>query len=244
MTREETTTYGNKEYVTIDEFARRVTAGRRTIARRISEGKLKTRKFDGRRTQYLEWETSKRMWDMLPHDAQKINAARNSRDKRYGKPTAEPKSPEVFQPSASVPELGDDVIPDIVDLSTFDKGRYADCLVPGTSEFDYDKLKLRLTAETYQQKLQKDRGQLVEKDEIVSWAKKLGIMVNTGLESIPQKYTSTLIAQVQGIISRRLDIPDFEFTEKERTDIRTTLKACGPEIMRTIRTMIMEMAEE
>lgn len=243
MTREESTIYNHKEYVTIDEFAKRVGAGRRTILRRLSEGKLQARSFDGRKTKYLEWESSKKMWDMLPHDPQKINAGRSSNSKRYGKPGTEPKKPEVITPTVGIPDLDNDVIPEIIDLSSFDKAKYRDCLNE-EGEFDYDKLKTRLTAETYQQKLHKERGQLVEKTEIINWAKKLGTMVNTGLESIPQKYTSVLIAQVQSIVAQRLEKPDFEFTEKERTDLRTSLKACGPEIMRSIRLMIMEMEEE
>lgn len=243
MTREDTTMYDHKEYVTIDEFAKRVGAGRRTIMRRLSEGKLQSRTFDGRRTVYLEWESAKKMWDLLPHDTQRINAGKRSNAKRYGKPMPEePKKPQVYAPSVPTLDAEMEEMPELIDLSTFDKAKYRDCVIDG--EFDYDKLKTRLTAETYQQKLNKERGQLVERTDIVNWAKRLGTMVNTGLESIPQKYTSVLIAQVQAIVSRRLEIPDFEFTEKERTDIRSALKGCGPEIMRSIRLMIMEMGEE
>lgn len=243
MTREDVTVYRNKEYVTMKEFSVRVNASLTTVKKLCANGRIPHRTFDGRKTSYIEWESGKTIWDMLPHDTGRARAGRKSAEVKYGKPKKEAKEPVVSEPTVSMPSLDNDVVQEVVDLSSFDKEKYADCVLPN-GEFDYDKLKLRLTAETYQQKLQRERGELVEKTEIVNWAKKLGTMINSGLESIPQKYTSVLIAKVQSIVAQRLEHPEFEFTEKERTEIRTILKGCGPEIMRSIKLVVMEMEEE
>lgn len=243
MTREDVTTFNHKEYVSIIEFAKRLDAGVSTVRRKISEGKLPARTFDGRKTMYIEWESGRAIWNMMHHDKQRSAAGRSSNEKRYGKPSEEPSKPAVVEPKVQMPDITNDVIQEIVDLSSFDKEQYADCVLPN-GEFDYDKLKVRLTAETYQQKLKKERGELVEKTEVMNWARKIGTMLNSGLESIPQKYTSVLIAKVQSIVAQRLERPDFEFTEKERTEIRTILKGCGPEIMRSLKMVVMEMEEE
>lgn len=242
MYREDVTTYQGKEYVSIEEFAKRVGAGKSTIKRKLSDGKLHYINIEGRKTRYLDWEASKRLWDLMPHDAQKINAGKRSNAMRYGKVAENaPKAPTVNSPTVRVPDLEDEEMPNTLDLAAFDKTQYSDCVVDG--EFDYEKLKTRLTAETYQQKLHKERGQLVEREEIVMWAQKLGTMLHNNLETIPQKYTAVLIAQVQTIVAQRLDRPDFEFTPKERSDLRETLKSCGPDIMRSMRKLIMEMEE-
>lgn len=242
MTREDVTNYKGKEYVSMSEFAKRVGAGIATIKRKAASGTLPFINIEKRKTKYIEWEAGKKMWDMMRHDVRLSNAGKKSTDKKYGKVPDKADSPVVSEPTVTEPEVSE-VEEMAIDLSSFDKTKYADCLLPN-NEFDYDKLKLRLTAETYAQKLQQTRGQLVEKTEVIAWAKKLGVLVNTGLESIPQKYTSVLIAQCQGIIARRLGITDFEFNEKERTELRNTLKDCGPEIMKSIKLMIMEITED
>lgn len=248
MERDDITIHEGKEYISTFEFAKRVGASERTIRRKVNDGLLKSISFDGRRLKYIEWEVGKKMWEFMPHDSKctkagKASAAKKKGDK-YGSPSKDPKEPVVQTPTVPSADLDGDVINiETLDLSTFDKNVYKDC-IGDDGEFDYDKLKLRLTAETYQQKLKKERGQLVEKTDIITWAKKIGIIVNNGLDSIPQRYTSVLIAQVQSIVSHRLGIDDFEFTEKERTELRTTLKACGPEIMRSVRLMVMEITEE
>lgn len=239
---EDITMHDGKEYVSMQVFAERVGVGINTIKSRVRNGEIPFTNFDNRKKKYIEWQTASVIWKSLKFDKARSTSGKASMAKRYGKIPQDVKEPEVASPEVPDVDVEDIKVMDMTEMSSLSKEKYSDCLLPNGG-FDYERLERRLRDETLEQKLAIQRGQLVEKTDVVSWAKKMGILVNSALESIPQKYTSVLVAQAQSIIATRIGISDFEFTEEERTRIRTLLKDVGPEIMKSIQLMIMEMEE-
>lgn len=237
-------------YVSRREFARRMGVSENTIRNRVAEGKLSEVSFGKDMKKWLNWEVAKTMFAIYPKNTNgrksKPQIPKEQKDTKtvpFHKPNEKVSTPKVTQPTVSLPSVDMPEPPEIEDMSSFDKNVYSDCL-DDMGEFDYDKLKVRLTSEAYKLKQDKDRGLLVEKTEVVTFARKLGIILNNGLESVPQRYTSILLAKCQTIIASRLGIPDFEFTEEERVELRAALKSVGPEIMKSLKLVIEEMTEE
>lgn len=227
-----------KQYVSRKEFAKRVGIGERTMKTLTTTGKIPTTTFKKCGVKYIEWETGYAIWKQLPKNRQRQAAGKASALKRKA---GKVKEPAVVEPS--VPELSAEMPEQIAleDLSTFDLSKYSDCVIDG--EMDYDKLKMRLTAETYQLKLDKERGLLLDKTDVVTWARNIGSILSNSLEAIPQRYTAILTAKCQMIVAEKLGRPDFEFSAEDKADIRKSLNRVGPDIMNSIKLVIMEMEE-
>lgn len=240
MTAEDIVMHDGKLYVSRKEFARRVDMSERTIVAYTNSGKIPTKKFKKNATKYIEWNSGKAIWDLLPKNHSAIEKGKKSADvhRKYPKEVKEPKvvEPKIADLGIDMPELEI-----LEDLSSFDPVKYSDCIIEGN--MDYDKLKLRLTAETYQMKLDKERGLLLDKAVVVTWAKNLGSLLSSGLDAIPQRYTAILTAKCQTLVAKRLNMPEFEFTEQDKAELKLILKQCGPDLMRSLKQTILEMEE-
>ena len=247
MRDEDVTHVKGVEYVSINEFAKRVGASQYTVRNRIRDGKLSATTLGKNQTKYIAWETGRTMWAVFPKNTNgrksKPILPEGAKVIPFHKVDEKVSAPKVVAPKVDMPTVELPTLPPMEDMSSFSKEQYSDCL-DESGEFDYDKLKVRLTSEAYKLKQDKDRNLLVEKSEVVSQVRQIAAILNNGLDSIPQRYTSILLAGCQTIIANRLNMPDFEFTEEERATLRGYLKTVGPEIMKSLKLVIEKMTEE
>ena len=82
--------------------------------------------------------------------------------------------------------------------------------------------------------LDKDKGEYVAKADVVISIQNIVKLIEKGLDTIPGRYTSRLLAE-----TRR--ITDHEFTDEERTVIRSHLKNVASEIMKSLQVDIKNL---
>lgn len=133
---------------------------------------------------------------------------------------------------------------EIIDLSKLDPLKYPDCWFihdgkplndsNGIPVLDYVKLQNRLKAEKWAFELSKDKGEYVAKADVIISIQNIVKLIEKGLDTIPGRYTSRLIAE-----ARR--ITDHEFTDEERTLIRSHLKNVSSEIMKSLQIDIKNL---
>lgn len=133
---------------------------------------------------------------------------------------------------------------EIIDLSKLDPTKYPDCWYMHDGEplrdsndmplLDYVKLQNRLKAEKWAFDLDKDKGEYVAKADVIISIQNIVKLIEKGLDTIPGRYTSRLLAE-----TRR--ITDHEFTDEERTVIRSHLKNVASEIMKSLQVDIKNL---
>lgn len=246
----------NREYVTIEVFAERCNVSVRAIYRHIANGKLQAESIKGSKAKYLDWKTQSKNYQILS-ESPKSKAGKKSAEKK------EEIKNRKYVPLDSVESIGindnikvDDIdLPkdieledgDVIDLSKIDLKRYSDCWIlkdgeaalnPVTGEplIDYKKLQDRLRSETYDFKLQRERGLYISKADISMAMQNICRLLNTGLESVPNRFTSLLIAEVRKMTGH-------EFSQDERNRLKNHIKHVPAEIMKSIQKDIAELTD-
>lgn len=231
--------YGGREYVTINEFAARMGISRQAVYRKIKNKYLKITKLNGYKAQYLDYE------------AQKLNYLATKRREAMHVPKKAPRLQSVA--SKQNPEIETPSIPampsDVVNVQKLNPMDYPDCWLRDPSgepvnnpvtklpEFDYDRLKDRLTAEKYQMDIDEKRGRYISREELARAIASISTIINAGLNAIPQRYGAILIAKAETITG-------YEFSPDERAEIRVVLKKEAKAIMNSIRTEIAKLSDE
>ena len=103
--------------------------------------------------------------------------------------------------------------------------------------FDYDRLKARLTAETYEFKLEKEKGLHIPKQEVQRTSMAIAGVIRTNLEAIPSRYTAAFIALAESFSG-------YQFSNEEKTELRNRLKDVAPQVMLSIQTEIRNLADD
>ena len=171
-----------------------------------------------------------------------------SEDKKYIK---KPKSISTSLPKEiEIPSMdmaGDDMgTSEVIDINSLDPMKYPDCWITLENEpvlddkgrplLNYSKLQERLKAEKWEFELAKSKGEYVSKMDVIISVKTIAMLITTGLETIPNRYASTLMAEAKRITGH-------EFTEQEKTVIRSHLKNVSAEIMKSLQQEIRNLID-
>jgi hypothetical protein len=230
--------YKGREYVSIKEFAARMGVSRQAIERKIKNNVLRTTSLNGYRTKYLDYEV------------QKLEFLKNHKRETLKVPKKAPALKEISNKEA--PEMNAPSIPPMpaegINVQKLNPNDYPDCWIRDPSgepvrnpvtklpEFDYDRLKDRLTAEKYQMDIDEKRGKYIAREELTRTIASIATIINAGLNAIPNRYGAILIAKAEGITGH-------EFTPDERASMRSVLKKEAGAIMNSVRTEIAKMAD-
>lgn len=176
----------------------------------------------------------------------KKKKGKNTKNSKY---MSKPKSISVNLPKVSEPEIEMEDMPagtTLMDLSELDPMRYSDCWKlyegkpvlgdDGKPLLNYELLQDRLKAETFAFKLQKEKGEYVAKADVITSVQALANLIRVGLDSIPSRYASRLIAEAKRITHH-------DFTEEEKSDIKAHLSKVSAEILKTLQADIKKLLE-
>lgn len=218
-----------KEYLTPTEFAERKNTTVRTVNRYIASGRLSLSEVDHSGKRYLDWEAESPKFELAWMANRK--AGMNRKKDRIMATEEKVRTPSIG--SAAAPDMRDLEIPEparpVVDMSKLDPEAYPDCWImvdgkalvhPATGQkmLDYDRLKLRLTAEKYQLDIDVKRGEYLLKSDAVLFFQSQAKMLRTFFDSIPQRHTSRFLAYCERVTGH-------EFTSQERHDIQEILRS-------------------
>lgn len=220
--KEEIINHEGKEYVSIQEFAKRKRTTIQTIYSYIRKKKLTVSDPAKKGGKYLEWKTQGRKYDIVRKKNEKTtpHAKRASKDRDFFKPQTsdEPKPAEL----ENLPKPQENNMPDLpgnnllssVNLSLINPKDHPDCWMtdPETLDvlydahhhpmLDWDKVKAKLTAVSYQLKIDQLAGSLVPKDELMITIEAVSQVFLAGISSIPARYGSIFIAEAEKIFGR------------------------------------------
>lgn len=228
MKMESEITYKGKKYVTRKEFCKRIGISETTIRRYIASGHVREEKIND--MSYVDFDYSRREVANMPD-----KKGRRKHLKNYAQIAKNAEIKPVSEPGIADASVPEEKQVEMLDLSQFNKDDYSDCVVDG--QFDYDKLKTRITAETYKFKLEKERGLHIPKADILDWSKTLATILKTNVDAVPSRFAAILIATAE-------KITNYEFTEEERTEVRNALKKVPAQIMLSIQTEMRKYADE
>ncbi len=259
--------YKGREYVSVTEFAYRVGCSRMTIHNYIKSGNLQGTHIDRSKEIWLDWEAQSVQWKLRKKTGGRKLSSQNAgkepataeEKRKRGRPKkntgfvtipanklkspALPSAPEIESGEARVPKADE-----LIDLSKINPDDHKDCWImdgstpvfnPLTGEpmLDYDKLKLKLVAQKYQLDLDEKRGQLIAKEELSRSMLAISRIITTSLDSIPQRYESTLISMAE-------NMSGYSFSIKEKAAITEALKTESISIARSIAAEIAKLEGE
>lgn len=249
MPRGEVSTMSNgREYVSVEEFARRTGCSAPTIYSRIRLGLIPTENF-GKKKIYIDWELGSKAYNVRPAA---VTFKRSTYEKREAKKARESGIPyaraeeHVSSPSTSVsiPSVDSSLemkMEKTVDISSIDPSLLEDCTINGM--VDWDMAKKKLTALTYAFDLDAKKGKYVEKATIQRWALGMSKIIESALSSIPNRYSAILNAELVEILEREAG-KRVELTEEDKSRIRAHMETVAPDIFRSIQEMLGEFDDE
>ena len=247
MERNEITTIDGREYVSVEEFVRRMDTSRQTLEKRIRLGIIPVVRPDGKRRRFIDWELGSKAWNMNPPNMKNVEAQRLA--KRRNKDSNDsfmstgktPGKPRVDSPQ--IPSLENNEIQNerLMDISEIDPKLIEDCTINGVT--DWDLAKKKLTALTYAYDLDIKKGKYIEKAEVQRWALALSKILESNLSAIPNKYASILEAEVVSI-TRRLTGKAVEMTDEMKSEMRGRMEDVAPEIFKAIQKNLEEYNDE
>jgi hypothetical protein len=93
-------------------------------------------------------------------------------------------------------------IPRIIPTAWVKKAETGDYVinpVTGLHELNYEKLKLRLVSEKYQLDVKEKRGELISREDVLSFALNLGAILQNALDAVPNRYSAVYCAEATRI---------------------------------------------
>jgi hypothetical protein len=231
MKQEPEVMYKNRKFVTRARFCELVGISISSLKRYTGKGIIRVQTINGLRGEYIDLEYGRKEIELLAN-----MGGRKKQLKNFAKVGRKAEIRDVAEPSipdADVMEIRGE---ETVDLDKIDRTKYADCLNE-YNEFDYDRLKARLTAETYEFKLEKEKGLHIPKQEIMRSAKAIASIVKTNMEAIPSRYTAAFIALAESYSG-------YQFTNEQKTELRNRLKDVAPQIMVSIQSEIRNLVDD
>lgn len=238
MERNDVTMRDGREYVSMEEFCRRLDISRSTFEDRVRLGLIPITKFDGRRKRYVDWELGKKAYYIKPAETSKRNHTNEKkRNDSYTK-AEEHVTPPSDKPLVPKIDSGLEMkMERIVDISSIDPEVLKDCTINGS--VDWDLAKKKLTALTYAFDLEVKKGKYVEKSEVQRWALSLAKILESALSSIPNRYAAILEAEIMEICQRETRKP-IQFTDEDKSRIRAHMVTVAPDIFRSIQSNLEE----
>lgn len=235
-----------REYVTVEEFCRRVDISRTTFEKRARLGIFPITRFDGKRQRYLDWELAKRAYDMNPCDTVKVVSGkknpnmkgRNSHSNSFT--PAKESAGKAKVPNATIPPADSGLemkMEKIVDIENIDPRLLDDCTINGI--IDWDLTKKKITALTYAFDLDVKKGKYIERVEVQKWAIALAKILESALASIPNRYVAILEAELLEI-TQKVTKETVHFTEQDKARIRKHMDSVAPDIFKSIQQMLGE----
>ena len=240
MERNDVTTINGREFVSVDEFVRRMDTTRQTLEKRIRLGIIPIVRPDGKRRRFIDWELGSKAWNMNPPNKNNVEAQRlekrKPKDDSFMTEKGNPGKPHME--SASIPQIEKSSVQKekLLDISDIDPKLLEDCSVNGV--IDWDLAKKKLTALTYAYDLDVKKGKYIEKAEVQMWAK----ILESNLSSLPNKYASILeaevVAMVRSITGKVVDISD-----ESKTKMKKLMNNVAPEIFKSIQETLEKYNE-
>ena len=244
MERNDVTTINGREFVSVDEFVRRMNTTRQTLEKRIRLGIIPIVRPDGKRRRFIDWELGSKAWNMNPPNIKNVEAQRlEKRKPKDDSFMAEKENPgKPHMESASIPQIEKSSVQKekLLDISDIDPKLLEDCSVNGV--IDWDLAKKKLTALTYAYDLDVKKGKYIEKAEVQMWAMTLAKILESNLSSLPNKYASILeaevVAMVRSITGKVVDISD-----ESKTKMKKLMNNVAPEMFKSIQETLEKYNE-
>lgn len=245
--KEDRLVHNGKEYLSRQEFAKRVGCSLPTIDRYLRAGKLVYSDPQKKGQYYLEWTSQSVMYEQARR--QKNN--KTPKAKRYVKASGSVKTPTVDNielPSVDEPDVNDIQLSELVfDTANFDYDAHKDCWMMQDSDnpmrdadgkplIDWEKFKNKVSSLTIQFKLDKEMGKLIPKEEQVFALNGILRILKTMIDSIPNKYASVLIARAESLSGH-------EFNTQEQTQIRNDLRKVPIDLFENVQSEIEKLKE-
>lgn len=234
-----------KEFVSVSEFARREERIPSVINRYIRTGTLDAVKVEEYGILYMDWEEQSRKYKEYIFSSKSCSKAN-----RYTAVAAEPSAPEIEVPNIPSNEIEDPTRQaPIVDLASIDPMAHSDCwirdghgdpiYVPGTNtpRIDWEFLKKKLTAVSYQLKIDIERGKYVEKETLSRFFTALAKILQTKISSIPSRYGAIFMATVE-------DMKECSFTPDEAKELDNILIKEGSSILKDIQSDLKKFMQD
>lgn len=238
-------TIDGREFVSVSEFARREERIASCINRYIRKGILDAITVEEYGILYMDWEKQSHKYKEYIFSAKSI-----SKENRYTAVAAEPTEPKVASPSIPSNDMEPlDRDAPVVDLASIDPALHADCwirdghgkpmIVPGTNtpRIDWEMLKKKLTAVSYQLKIDIERGRYVEKDTLTRFFIALAKILQTKISSIPSRYGAIFIATAE-------DMKDVSFSAAETKELDNILANEGASILKDIQSDLRKFMQD
>lgn len=242
MERNDVTIRNGREYVSMEEFCRRLDISRNTFEDRVRLGLIPITRFDGRRKRYVDWELGKKAYHKKPVEKSKRGHAKEKKSNDSFTKADEHVAPPSDKPSIPKADSGLELkMERMVDISSIDPEVLKDCTIDGS--VDWDLAKKKLTALTYAFDLEVKKGKYVEKSEVQRWALSLAKILESALSSIPNRYTAIMEAEIMEICQREMG-KAVHFTDDDKSRIRVHMNTVAPDIFRTIQTSLEEFNDE
>jgi len=245
-------THNGREYVSVAEFTERVNSTRQTITSYIRQGILKSEDVQKNGNRFLDWTT----------ESVKYRVARSNKNAKGGAGRKKKnKSTLIRDSSIKTPSVSDLNIPNenndmpdinvsdvVVDISKIDIYENKDCWLldsygeplrdsDGKPRLDYDRVKAKYTAQTYQVRLGKESGSLIPQEQVIDTCLLLSTIYHTNLDLIPAICTAQIVAKIESHLH-------IEISPELQTEITNILENIAEEGDRNIQIQINEAKEK
>lgn len=251
---ENSITFKGKEYVSAGEFAKRVGTTPQTINKFIRENKLFAQDVQKKGKRLLEWQTQSSAYAVIAANNKSKGGGGRPKKKKAISPlisTNDIKEPEVKTIGlAAIKDLEvEEITPNetTIDLSQLDPYDNQDCWTfdnnglpildsNGNPLIDYERLKTKVMAQTYQVKLAREIGDLIPKEELISTVQGVTTVLKSAVDNIAQKYSAQIIATCESITRH-------EFTSEEHTKVMNVMRHVPKEIFPSIQNELDKLVE-
>ena len=245
MERNEVTTINGREFVSIDEFVRRMDTSKQTLEKRIRLGLIPVTRPDGKRKRFIDWELGSKAWNMKPPNRKNVEAQRLAKRKpkedSFMTERETPGRPRME--SANVPSIERESVRNerLLDISDIDPKMLEDCTVNGI--VDWDLAKKKLTALTYAYDLDVKKGKYIEKAEVQMWAMTLAKILESNLSSLPNRYASILEAEVVAM-TRSITGKVVDVSDESKVKMKQLMGNVAPEIFKSVQEALEKFNED
>jgi len=223
--------YKGRKFASRRRFGELIGISYKSVLKYIGKGILRTERINGLSGEFIDLEYGRKEVELLSNLGGRKNKLKNFGKVGKNAEVRDIPSPGIEDAEVKAPAEGGEM-----DLDKLDKVKYADCLTE-FGVFDYDRLKARLTAETYEFKLEKEKGLHIPKQEVQRTSMAIAGIIKTNLEAIPSRYTAAFVALAESFSG-------YQFTNEEKTELRNRLKDVAPQVMLSIQSEIRNLADD